>query len=84
MGWAAGQPVSRIAATLPGLAPANETEFCGDIQNDSNLTGLTTGGGTLTINSCSFSGGVGTVNATVKLTTPVSTSISYTVRYTYS
>lgn len=77
--------VATSSINITGVpTPANETEFCSDIQTDSALTGLTTGGGTLTVNSCSFSGGVGTVNATVKLTTPVSTSISYTVRYTYS
>lgn len=77
--------IASSSITIEGVpAPANQTEFCDNIQTDSALSGLTTGGGTLTINSCSFSGRVGTVNATVTVTTPVPLSLPYTVRYTYS
>lgn len=69
--------------------PANQTEFCADMTDSSSETSLSNalGGavGTFTINSCSFNGNVGTVNATLtasvqgfNITTP------YTVTYTYS
>lgn len=77
--------VGASSVTISGVpTPGSQTDFCNDVQSDSTLTGLATGGGTLTINSCSFSNGVGTINATVTVTTPVPLSLPYTVRYTYS
>lgn len=66
-------------------APANQTEFCSDVQSDSTFTQIgVTAGGTLTINSCSFSGNVGTISATLTITTPFSMTVPYTVTYTYN
>lgn len=65
-------------------APANETDFCNAIQNDNSLTSLTANGGTLTINSCSYSGNVGTISATLVITSPVNMTTPYTVKYTYN
>jgi len=65
--------------------PASNTEFCGAIQNDSTFSSIgASGGGTLTINSCSFSGNVGNISATLAIVTPVSMTIPYTVTYTYN
>lgn len=73
------------SVVIAGIAqPGNQTEFCSAIQNDSSLTSLTSGGGTLTITSCSYSGNVGTISANLVLTSPVSMTIPYTVRYTYN
>lgn len=64
--------------------PVDQNDFCNAIQNDSSLTSLTANGGTLTINSCSYSGNVGTISATLVITSPVSLTTPYTVKYTYS
>lgn len=77
--------VGASSVTVSGVpTPGSQTDFCNHVEGDSTLTGLATGGGTLTINSCSFSNGVGIINATVTVTTPVSLSLPYTVRYIYS
>ena len=85
-----------VSVTVNGLAsgtiavgnvpkPANEAEFCGAIQYDATFTSIgASGGGTLTINSCSFSGNVGNISATLTIVTPVSMTIPYTVTYTYN
>lgn len=66
-------------------APANQTEFCSDIQSDATFTQIGAGaGGTLTINSCSYSGNVGTISATLTITSPISMTLPYTVTYTYN
>jgi hypothetical protein len=64
--------------------PTDQNDFCGSIQNDSSLTSLAASGGTLTINSCSYSGNVGTISATLTVTSPVTFSTAYTVKYTYN
>lgn len=64
--------------------PASQAEFCGAVQNDSTFTDIASSGGTLTINSCSFSGNVGNISATLNLTSPITMSVPYSVRYTYS
>jgi len=65
-------------------APTSQSEFCGAIDNDATFTQIgTSGGGSLTINSCSFSGKVGKVDATLKITSPVVMSVPYTITYTY-
>jgi hypothetical protein len=64
-------------------APANEFQFCNDLWSDPNFTGLGSAG-TLTINSCSFTNNVGTISATVSITSPVNISVPYTVTYTYN
>jgi hypothetical protein len=78
-----GAPATSVV--VPNVpAPANQTAFCSDIQNDSSITGLTAGGGTLVINSCSFSGNVGQIAATLTTTVPVSISLPYNLTYTYN
>lgn len=68
--------------------PANQAEFCSEIVNPSSGIGLTQavpgGAGTLTINSCSFSGNTGSVSATLSITSPVAMTVPYTVTYTYN
>lgn len=68
--------------------PANQTEFCSEITNPSSGIGLAQavpgGAGTLTINSCSFSGNTGSVSATLAITSPVAMTVPYTVTYTYN
>ncbi|MES2946757.1 MAG: hypothetical protein V4772_28160 [Pseudomonadota bacterium] len=77
--------VAGAAVVINGVPkPANEAEFCSEMKDDSSLTQLTASGGTLTINSCSFSGNVGTISATLTTSVPVSLSVPYTVKYTYS
>lgn len=77
---------SPTAITVNGVPkPANQTEFCADLQNDSSFQSIgASGGGTLTINSCSFSGNKGTVNATLSITSPMPMTLPYTVTYTYN
>lgn len=66
-------------------APANQTEFCADIQNDATFTQIGAGaGGSLSIDSCSYSGNVGTISATLNITSPFSMTLPYTVTYTYN
>jgi hypothetical protein len=40
--------------------------------------------GTFTITSCSFSGSVGNVSASLAITNPVNMTVLYTVTYTYN
>ncbi|WP_298211756.1 hypothetical protein [Acidovorax sp.] len=67
--------------------PATQAEFCSDIASTSSGIGLSQtvqgGSGTLTINSCSFSGNTGNVSATLAITSPVAMTVPYTVTYTY-
>jgi hypothetical protein len=67
--------------------PASEAEFCGWVNDPSSnlsLSQLGNGGaGSLTIESCSFSGNVGRVSATVSITSPVAMTVPYSVVYTY-
>lgn len=77
-----GQPATTF--DVGGVdAPANQSEFCSDLASDPVFTDLgTSGGGSLTVNSCSYSGNVGTVNATLSLTgQPV--TLPYTVTFTF-
>ena len=65
--------------------PTSSAEFCGGITSSSQLNVFTASGGTLTINSCSFSGNVGTVNATVAISVQgFSQTIPYTATYTFN
>jgi hypothetical protein len=69
--------ISTCVAGLPASAvPANQSEFC----SDELVQGQIGAGGTLTINSCSFSGNQGTIDATV---TTQGLSIPYTTNYLY-
>jgi hypothetical protein len=73
------------AVTITGVPrPANQAEFCDGLTNDPTFTGLDDSGGSLTINSCSFSGNVGQVSATLNVTTPIALALPYSIRYTYN
>jgi hypothetical protein len=62
-------------------APASQAEFCADIANDPNLTGLQVQGGvTLAITGCSFANNIGTVSATAQVS---GVSVPYVVRFIY-
>ncbi|ROZ66385.1 hypothetical protein EEB15_26605 [Ramlibacter sp. WS9] len=64
--------------------PTTQAEFCTGIQSDTTFTQIgTQGGGTLTINSCSYSGNSGTVAATLTITGPVNVTVPYTINYSY-
>ncbi|WP_342619737.1 hypothetical protein [Rhodoferax sp. GW822-FHT02A01] len=65
-------------------APADQSTFCSGILTDNSITSLTSAGGSLTIDSCSFSGNVGNIAATLHVTTPVTLNTSYTIKYTYN
>jgi hypothetical protein len=73
--------VSSSIAVPNQTAPASEAEFCADIQNDPNLTGLQVQGGvTLAITGCSFANNVGTVSATAQVS---GISVPYVVKFIY-
>lgn len=68
--------------------PSSQAEFCGWVDDPSSSMSLSQqvaggGAGTLTVNSCTFSGDVGKVNATMAITSPVAVNVSYSVTYTY-
>lgn len=71
--------------TINGVpAPANQGEFCDGLTQDSTFSGFTSSGGSMTINSCSFTNNVGQVSATLTTTVPVSLSLPYAIKYTYN
>ena len=95
-GPAAGTPGSlQILVSVSGVSspaisisdipkPKSQSEFCDSLANDSNLQGIgASGGGSLTINSCSFSGSTGKINATLNITTPIALSLPYVITYNY-
>ncbi len=56
---------------------------CNGLTSDTTFSGIAaSGGGSLTITSCSFSSNVGTVSASLSVT-GVPVAIPYTVRYNY-
>lgn len=64
--------------------PNNQDEFCSELQKDSTFSQIgASGGGTLTINSCSFANKVGNISATMTITNPIALTVPYTVTYTY-
>jgi hypothetical protein len=69
-------------------APATEAEFCSDMtdpNSDTSLANVVQGVvGSFRIDSCSFRGNQGVVNATVSITSPVAASIPYVVTYTFN
>jgi len=78
-----GSPLTTVdVGAVP--APANQAEFCNDLQNDATFSGLDDSGGKLTINSCTFANNVGRVSATLALTSPVALSFPYSIKYTYN
>jgi hypothetical protein len=66
--------------------PANQSEFCSGVGSSSSPTSLSNAlgaVGSFTINSCTFANNVGTVSATLTITSPISLSTPYSVTYTY-
>ena len=74
--------------TINGVPrPTTQSEFCGaitDVNSTTSLNQALGAVGTFTINSCSFSGSVGNVSATLAITSPISMTVPYTVVYTYN
>jgi hypothetical protein len=68
--------------------PGSQQSFCSEISSSGSSTSLSTAIpsalGSFTVNSCSFSGNVGTVNATLSITSPFPISTAYSVVYTYN
>lgn len=62
-------------------APTSQAEFCGASEYQDYFA---TTGGSLTINSCSFSGNTGTISATLNITSPYTASIPYTANYVWN
>ena len=60
--------------------PDNQSEFC----SATDIAERLPAGFSFTINSCSFNGTTGTINATVKITTPITADVSYSVKYEYT
>ena len=63
--------------------PSSESDFCGAMNNDATLSQITANGGSLKINSCSFSGNTGKVDATLTMTIPFAMTVPYTIMYNY-
>lgn len=80
--------VSGIAAPVVVLKnipkPANQNEFCGALTDDASFKALSANGGSVKINSCSFTNNVGNVSATLTLTSPLSYTLPYSINYAYS
>jgi hypothetical protein len=88
----AGDKTLTVAVSVSGVpttainvgvvpAPANQAEFCNDLQNDATFSSLGQQGASLKINSCSFSGNVGQVSATLSAS---GLSFPYSITYTYN
>ena len=66
-------------------APTSEGTFCSELTSGTTWTQIAQGGGgTLTINSCSFNGTTGNISATMTITSPFTITVPYTITYTYS
>lgn len=76
--------------TVPNVpAPTTQTEFCSGIEKDSTFTQLSAqGGGSFTVNSCSFSGNSGKVDATLRIVNTAlpggGFTLPYQITYTYN
>ncbi|HQX59044.1 MAG: hypothetical protein KBF63_10095 [Rhodoferax sp.] len=90
-GSGAGSGTLRVGISVAGQtttfdvagvdAPATQSEFCDELTADPTFTGIgASGGGTLTITSCAFSGNVGTIGANLSVQ---GQSLPYTITYTY-
>jgi hypothetical protein len=68
--------------------PGSQQAFCSEISSSGSSTSLSaaipSAVGSLTINSCSFSGNVGNISATLAITSPFPISTPYSVVYTYN
>ena len=66
--------------TVPNVAqPSTQAQFCDGLANDTQFKQLTTGG-TMTINSCTYSGNTGNIAASVSVS---GFNVSYTIKYDY-
>ncbi|MDI1246288.1 MAG: hypothetical protein PSV24_12915 [Rhodoferax sp.] len=66
--------------------PSTQDEFCSaltDANSSTSLSNAIGAAGTFTVNSCSFANDVGTVNASLSITSPVALTTAYQVIYTY-
>jgi hypothetical protein len=78
-----GVPATTVnVGTVP--APANQAEFCNDLQIDATFSGIAAAGGSLKINSCTFANNVGQISATLTTTVPIALSLPYSIKYTYN
>lgn len=79
--------ISAPSVSITGVPkPANQSEFCSGVGSSSSPTSLSNAlgaVGSFTINSCTFANNVGTVSATLTITSPISLSTPYSVTYTY-
>lgn len=79
-GQAAGVAIPSITiANVP--KPANQSEFCGALANDSTFKSYETAGAKFTVDSCTFTGNVAQINATL---TTQGFGIPYNLTYTYN
>lgn len=79
-GQAAGFSIP--AVTIQNIPkPGNQSEFCGALQSDETFKSLQAQGGTFTVNSCTFSNNVGTINAVLGIAGV--TTVPYNLTYTY-
>lgn len=86
--------VTASGMTLPPITvsnvprPGSQQAFCSEIGSSGSSTSLSaaipSAVGSLTVNNCSFSGNVGTVGATLTITSPFPISTAYSVVYTYN
>ena len=82
---AAGVAAPPITVSGGFTVPTSQAQFCDGVVSDTTFRDIASGaGGTFTINSCTFSGRVGTINATLALISPVGVTISYAITYTYN
>ncbi|MDB5874255.1 MAG: hypothetical protein JWQ07_3697 [Ramlibacter sp.] len=64
--------------------PVTQVDFCSGLAADATFAQISaSGGGTMTINNCSFTGNSGSITATLSITSPYPYSVSYTITYTY-
>lgn len=79
-GQAAGVAIPPVTiSNIP--KPANQSEFCGGLENDSTFKGFEQAGAQFTVNSCTFANNVAQINATL---TTQGFNIPYNLTYTYN
>jgi hypothetical protein len=81
--------IAGVTVTVPNEYPEGFTEadFCGVFSDPAEIAALQDqigAVGSLTLNTCSYSGSVGTVTMTLSVTTPVVMSVPYTLTYTFN
>jgi hypothetical protein len=65
-------------------APTDQASFCNGLTNDATFQSLNANGGSVKINSCTFSNNVGKIDATLSITVPANYTTPYSITYTYS